>query len=58
MKFKELRKNIYCPCKVIHEDKTSSFINTYKSTNFDDKQVVGIRSRYNLGFSYIEVLVK
>lgn len=63
MKFKELRENIFSPCKVISpqypfDREKSPFIDTYKESEYDEYEVIGIRSRYNLGFDYIEVNLK
>lgn len=63
MKFKSLRKFIFCPCNVLEGDVEYKCINTHEETAFDSKEVIGIRSRdlkingHSAG-SYIEVLVK
>ena len=63
MKFKQLRDLIFCSCNVIKGNEEYKNIDTHSVTDFDEDEVIGIRSRdrniggYSAG-SYVEVLVK
>lgn len=62
MRFKELRQLIFTPCKVIIGRDESLFLNTHEETDYDEREVIGIRIRDRIiGYtssSYIEVLCK
>lgn len=63
MRFKELRQLIFTPCKVIIGRDESLFLNTHEETDYDEREVIGIRVRdcIIIGYtssSYIEVLCK
>lgn len=54
MKFKDLRKLIYAPCKVITKDGIF-VVSTHYDDRFDELEVIGVRSRIENDESYIEV---
>ena len=64
MKLKEIRDYIYSPCVLLFQQTNKEYrIQTHQKTEFDECEVVGIRSREviiheKICNSYIEILLK